>query len=438
MTLNYFAYLVSLFWTGTACLILGIYQYYRLRTRLAAAYLGLCLVFGSMVIFYCLTASVSIYTFAWYSYYLALLGLLLVFPYFLHFCLILTGREFKGTHLLYLPSFLAFLIFLYSPYFHTELKALPVGYFASLRLFAPVYALYYLCYFLPGLYLIWRSYWHSSKSYERIQARIIMAACIVPFIVGTLLDQVMSALGRPHITFSFHLTALSIALIGYILFRYSPIRQLKKGQVAESAAAAISQGLFMTDPDDRISFVNQSALKLLDRRAHQVVGHKLPEFITAGREGLTTIHPLHGVRPIYVELKLTLLPEGRGKIYLARDLSPVRVAQQEVRRLNEDLRRALAKENELEKWISVFAGLIDEKQIREAWQKLKAEEPGLVEVLQPVYKNVLEQAEAFEEAGQAQKQLNKKIDEVNWLSHFMSGREDLIKELQAELRSLTL
>jgi hypothetical protein len=438
VTLAYFAYLVSLFWTGLACIILGVYQYYRLGTKLARAYLGLCVVFGAMCVAYCLTASVSIYIFAWCSYYAALLGLLLIFPYFLHFCLILIKRDTIWTHLFHIPSFIAFFIFLFVPYFRIELTALPVGYYASMRLFAPVYVLYYLLFFLSGLYWVWRAFWHSSKSYERIQARIIIAACLAPLIVGTLIDEAVSYLGRPDINFSLHLTPVSLALIGYILFRYSPIRQLKKGQVAESVAAALPQALFMIDPEDRVSFVNQSALKLLGRRAHQVLGHKLSEFITAGREGLTTIQPLHGVCPIYVELKLTPLPEGRGKIYLARDLSPVRAAQQEIKRLNEDLRRALAKENELEKWISVLAGLVDEKQVQEAWQKLKAEEPELTETLQPVYKNVLEQAEAFEEAEQAQKQLIKKIEEVNWLSHFMSGREDLIKELQAELRSLRI
>ena len=367
MTLNHYVYLISVFWSGIACFILGLYCYYRLRTRLAKAYLGIGSVFGSLTMVYCLVSWISKYSFAWSLYYLAGSVSLLVFP--------------------------------------------------SL--------------------LIWWSYRNSAKSYERRQARIIILSSLIPFILGIWSDRVLASLGKPHIIFSPYLACLSVVLIGYVLFRYSPIRQLKKGQVAESAAAALDQGLFMTDRAGKISFVNQAALKLLDRRAHQVLGRPLSDFILAMREGLSEIRPRHGVRPVYVELKVTILPEGRGVIYLARDLTPIRASQQELKKLNEDLRRALAKENDLEKWISLFAGLIDEKEIRAAWQKLETEEPGLREVLQPVHKNVLEQAEIFQEAEQAQKQLHKKIEEVNWLGHFMVGREELIKELQAESRSLS-
>ena len=436
MTLDHLIYLISLFWSGAACFIFGIYDHYRTRTRPAFAYLHLCFTLGLLSISYCVTISVSFYPVSLASHYLTLLGLFLFFPIFLHFALIFTGREARWSAVIYLPPAISFLWLLTS--YQIEVQPLAVGYFFPLGRIAPLYTLLYLCYISIGLFLIWRTNGNSAKSYERLQARIIILASIIPITLGPLIDQALVHLGKPHIIFSPHLAVFSMALIGYALFRYSPIRQLKKGQVAESAAAAIPQALFLTNTQERISFVNQAALKLLDRRAHQVLGHELTGFISAVREGLTEIKPLHGVRPVYIELKVTPLPDGQGQIYLARDLSPVRAAQQEIKKLNEDLRKSLAKENDLEKWISVLAGLIDEEEIKAAWQKLKAEKPELIVALQPVYKNVLEQAEVMQEAGQAQKQLNKKIEEVNWLSHFMTGREELLKELQTELKELSL
>jgi PAS domain S-box-containing protein len=221
---------------------------------------------------------------AWFWYRISALGWISFSSLILHFFLLMTKRnKLLRSPLLYLWLYLPPLVFLYRSFTGVLIAVdfIPTGwgYFEIQQGNSPWYAsffAYYLFNIFFGLYCVWQYGSKSSLKREKMQARIIVCTGFASFLLGSLSNLVLPALG-------FHIPALAPLLIliwafgiWYSIVRYK-LMTINSALVVEQVIARARDLIILINNEGNIVKINDQVRVMIGPGADKILGKPIAE-----------------------------------------------------------------------------------------------------------------------------------------------------------------
>lgn len=138
-----------------------------------------------------------------------------------------------------------------------------------------LFYLYYLSFFIFGLYLIYRSGKDTSLPHKKIQSKIIFATGIATLLLGTFVDVILTELeiySVPDIANVFVL--IWAAGVTYTIFKYRFLT-ITPAAAAENIISTLKDPLILLDSQGSIVEVNPSTLNLLEYKKEELEGEPI-------------------------------------------------------------------------------------------------------------------------------------------------------------------
>ena len=135
-----------------------------------------------------------------------------------------------------------------------------------------MFFVYYTSFVLFGCYLIWRYSVKQENVIKKRQANIIVAVVGISFVLGSITDTILPALGKHDIPNVADIIILLYAggLI-YAITKYAFL-SIEEGDVVDQVIAMISDPVFFVDPDGNIVKTNNVMRKLLGYKEDELAG----------------------------------------------------------------------------------------------------------------------------------------------------------------------
>ena len=437
MTIPIFLFSASSFLFGLVSIILGSYVLIRSRDYLNRFYFVLTfMIFVEGIIRTFMRAAPSS-DLANFWHILSISIWIFYFAFILHFILIFYRMKIKYIYLLfiYIPPFIMSALFAFTPYYISGYQKYFYGYDYIPGPWNPSYLLYYMLYVLIGAYFIIKVYKEAKEFYRRKQAQVVLVAIFIPLIVGTLSNQVFLMLKIPTLPLAIHFVAIFVWFIGFAILRYQPVFEVSKERIAEIAAYELLDPMFLTDITEKINYVNPAACKLSGFRSDELLGKDIKEIIPESDKEVATLLRKRDSR-VVINLSRFSLLENQGFVYLARDLSKIIRHEESNKMLNAELQKLLAREQNIMKILFQLSEVKEQEEVEELWRGVNLKEHKIVSTLEPVYKMVREYARIYSETQEKHDEILQKTKEVERLNRYMSGREEVLGELQGEYKRL--
>lgn len=430
-----FYYAGSCLIAGSVCLILGLYIYLRSRQQLNRVYLFMAVMLFVQGISTALMRGADGPEQAYFWHIVAGLSWQLLFPLFLHFSLVFTGKNTRWVLLWYLPSLIMFCLFFLTPNYVLGYEKFFYGYNYLRGPWNISYVLVFLAYMTVSLFIIFISYRKTNYFYRRKQSEIIMIAISIPVIVGTLSDQILSMMGQPTLPLAIQSTAVFIWFVGFAIIRFQPIKEASLEEIADAAANTMLDPMFLIDGQDRIQFVNFAACQLTGYRDDELQGKLITEIFPGTEQDFSDVVRRNGSQG-RVALETFPLAGEKGGVVLTRDLSEVDKIKRSTEGINSDLRQLIKREQDLVNWLYRFSEVNDQVTLNKLWRQLTNESPKRAEMLKPVYTVVNQYVEILDRVRQAKEKVEAKTRELGFLNEQMIGREQALRDLERELKRL--
>jgi len=432
MTPFVFFYSATAIFAGLASLAIGLYVLSRSRARLNTVYFFLTAAICLNAIAQGLFRAAPNPALAEFWHETANFAWLLTFTLYLHFAVVFSRKKWHILPFLYLSSLLMFIIYVMTPSFCAGHELKYYGYAYISGPWDWWYMVYYTIFILTGMGLVYQTHKWNKHLYVKRQASYILLATIIPYVFGTMLDQVLTKFNLPTLPLAAHITSLTAWLIGYTIVRYAPVSWVSKEQIAEVAAQALGDPLILTDPAEVINYVNQPVNLLTGYRSRELLGKKI-DFIFSGElEGFATIRKKdRGLAAI--SFQKIPISGGRGFVYMVRDLSPVMMAKAEIEKMNLELQNSLRREDRLIKYLHLIVEADQVEKLQAVWAEIGREAAELQPSLKPAQEMIAQYLTTVDEARRGRDELTKKTAEAEWFNKFMVGRDAALKELQAEV-----
>ena len=221
---------------------------------------------------------------AWFWYRISSLGWISFSSLILHYFLLMTKRnKMLRSPLLYLWLYLPPLLFLYRSFTGVLIAVdfIPTGwgYFEIQQGNSPWYASYFAYYLFNiffGLYCVWQYGRTSSLKREKMQARIIVCTGLVSFLLGSLSNLLLPALG-------FHIPALAPLLIliwafgiWYSIVRYK-LMTINSTLVVEQVIARARDIIILINNEGNIVKINDQVKEIIGTGADKIIGKPIAE-----------------------------------------------------------------------------------------------------------------------------------------------------------------
>ncbi|MDD4179929.1 MAG: histidine kinase N-terminal 7TM domain-containing protein [Candidatus Margulisbacteria bacterium] len=432
MTPFVFFYSAAAIFAGFASIVIGFYVLFRSRAKLNTVYFFLTAAIGLNALAQGLFRAAPNPALAEFWHETANFAWLLAFTLYLHFALVFSHKKWRILPFLYLSSLLMFILYVMTPSFCAGHELKYYGYAYISGLWDWWYMGYYTIFILTGMGLVYQVYKRDKRLYVKKQASYILLATIIPYVIGTVLDQVLTKINFPTLPLAAHITSLTIWLIGYTLVRYAPVSWVSKEQIAEVAAQALGDPLILTDLAEVINYVNQPVSKLTGYRSGELLGKKINFIFSGELEGFATIRKKdRGLAA--VSFQKIPISGGRGFVYMIRDLSPVMKAKAEIEKMNLELKNSLERENQLIKYLHLIVEADQAEKLQAVWAEIGREAAELLPSLKPAQEMIAQYLVTVDEARRSRDELTKKTAEAEWFNKFMVGRDAALKELQTEI-----
>jgi len=431
MTPFVFFYATSCFIAGFICLALGIYVLFRDWRPLNHYYFLLCFFLFWAGFFTALMNVAPNMEWArlWNDFSIS--AWLFVFAFYLRFAMVLSDVKLRPFFLVYIPPLIMFLLFVFTPYYTTTFEKTYYGYAYILGPWNTSFLLFYLIYMAIGLFFIFRVSFWAREFFKRKMARYIIVGTLVPLVVGTLFDQIFVMLKFSTFPIAIHTVAITFGIIGYAILRYQPVEDVAKEQIAEAAANAMEDLLFLTDAKKIINYANPAARRLSGYRLDELVGKGLNKLLPGPEDLLTKRGNL-----VKVSRSEFIIREERGYVEVVRDLTPIQHLKDSVHRMNEELEVFIRREEELMKKLFQFSRLKEPEKVKALWQEVENETEQTQVALRPVYEIMLEYTNLYLDLKQSRDKLAQKNRDIEYLNRFMAGRDKILQELEAEYERL--
>ena len=433
-----FFFSASTFLSGFVCLLIGTVIIFRSRNPINLLYFALTVGLfwvGICETFMRVAASPSA---ASYWLYFSRVGWLAVFPTFLYFSHKLSNYQLKRPYLIYLPPAAVYFItlFVFPGQFVSGFRQEYFGYRYLPGPWEPWYALFFISYVGLGLFQLYQLYKRGKAFYNRKQAELILWAALVPLVIGSILDEILPILGIAALPITIQTVAIMIGVAGYAILRYSPLAKFSEGMIAESVADALFDGLFLTDKKGIVNYVNPAGCKLSHCRADELLGKEIGKLFEDHQKGLTRL-VRKGKNAIDIELSAFPLLGEKGSIYMARDLSNVTRSRNAIAKMSQEEKSLIEREQKIIAFLARFSELEDQKRAEEWWKEVERQGEEVITVLRPVFELGMQYLRAVDEVGAARDELAKKVEESDQLNRFMSGRDEVLQQLEEQYKKLS-
>lgn len=435
MTPFVFYYAASNFIAGLICLLLGIYVISKSRSPLNCVFLLLTSSLAVAGLSEGLMGLADSPEAAHFWHIFETISWSMVFALYLHFSIIFSRKEIRQIFLVYLISTIMILLYYLTPYFLVGYEPHYFGYNYVTGPLNFIYTLYYLTYMFVGLYLIYDVCKTGKEFYRRRQAFIVLIGSFIPIIVGTFFNQILPMLKLPTLPLAIHATAGFICLIGYALARYQIIADVSKEQIAEAAAGALLDPMFLVDTEGRINYANPAALRLTGFREDELVGRLLEKMMVEKQKGISHLLTKKG-HPLEVDLKSFPLARGRGRIVFARDISQILRLRESAQRINDELKILIAREQVTMARLFEISQIRDPQKLKELRTKMQLGDSSISIILKPFVESIHDYVLLLEETKKSKEELESKAREIEDLNRYMYGRESVLNELENEYRRL--
>ena len=281
---------------------------------------------------------------------------------FLHFTLILTGRDsflknpIKSV-LVYSPALISiWLYYFYNPVTHDKIIKLPIGWAYSVNYgqgllldsFLPVYCLTYVSICIILLYR-----WGKESSVKRIkhQTKIIISTIVAVLILGSFTDVILPAIGVSTLP-AFTVTFIIVPIYGmwYLNKRFRTMN-LEPRNVALDVIETMGEGMIITNHGDSIQDINRGALKMLgftfeelSNKHISVISENYDDISgmeSNDRKELNLIKRCGDTLPVLLTIS-SLYDEWNevyGNVIIFQDLTEIKIIQAELINSHEELER---------------------------------------------------------------------------------------------------
>ncbi|MFH2033571.1 MAG: histidine kinase N-terminal 7TM domain-containing protein [Candidatus Margulisiibacteriota bacterium] len=430
-----FFYCVSLVLAGLASLCLGIYVRHRAPDTLGKLYFFSTLSLFIVALSSALARGASSENYLYLIEGTLIFGWCLLFALYLNMSMFLANVRSKFLPAIYVAAFLMFAIFNFTPNYIVGFEKEFYGYSYIRGSWHSSFIVFFLVYLLAGFFLLVFSYRTRREFYRREQAMFMILSSIFPIVFGTLSDQILIILKLPFFPMALHSIALTIGLFGYAIIRYTPMRQVSQEKVAEAAAEALLDAIFLVDKSDIINYVNLAACRMTGLRNDELLGMHIDHIFPQNNAGITILKGKKN-KTMEVELKVLPLASGHGTLYLAKGLSRIVRSRDAIKKTVAKQDLLIKKEKTIIGFLFRFLETRDAQKINRIWQEVQYAGQEIAAVLEPVHDLALQHAKALDEASRARDELMEKNDSLNWLNKILSNREITLNKLEEEYNNL--
>jgi hypothetical protein len=135
-------------------------------------------------------------------------------------------------------------------------------------------------------------------------------------------------------------------------------------------------------------------------------------------------------------LKIFKITGDRGYVYLLRDLSAEIKLKESMEKMNVELPKMIERERKVMEYLFRFSRITDPKRLAEIWQAVEKEESEVKSILEPVYGLMEEYVRLYDQTTKSKEEIASKTAELEFLNHYLSGREGALKALEQEYQRL--
>ena len=381
MTAAVFFYNASQIIFGFVAFMAGAFVYYRTRENLVFLLLTAALCAAGTcqgIMGYSTSASMAVFWFVPMNFFW-----LLVFSLLLHFSIaFFYGKSPKWIPFIYLPSLLMFAAINLTPHFVSGFAMTAHGFDYQRAGLYPLYIVFYIGYSLASLFFLLDTLRNDMNAFRRTQAGLYLLAILMPLSIGAIFNDILPVLGIHTWSIAIHTTTITVWIIAYAIIKYSPVPSLSKELIAEAVSEAFYDGLFLTDKEGIINYVNQAGSNIGGYNQGALLGLPIDHImVTAGAE-----YEFKGVknRVTSVEVKKSPVQNNQGFLYLVRDLTEIVRSREATKKLTSEMDLLTRRENTFVELIKKLLEEKDQKKINAIWEDVQSEGGELEQILKPV------------------------------------------------------
>jgi diguanylate cyclase (GGDEF)-like protein/PAS domain S-box-containing protein len=359
MGLMVFIYLV----TGLVYIYVGAFSFiYDPKNKLNRIFSILCLNLALWAIMFSITNAVSDVETAMVFIRIASIFQSMVYCLFLHFILILTGKDgFLKKPVNYVILYIPAICCIYLYYFNSQITRdsfikTQAGWIYSIEWTGSIFSslllpAYFLVYSSICIFLLYK--WGNESSIKRIkhQAKIIVSTIVMVLVLGTVTDILLPVLriGRlPALMVTLNL--IPVYGIWYSNKRFR-LLNLDPRNVFLDVIENLGEGMIITNHDNIIQDINNGALKMLGYTLDELAGKHITIIMKNSRD-ISKANPGNKKEINLVKKCGDLLPvlltssslfdewgEVYGNVFVFQDLTEIKQIQMELKKSHDELER---------------------------------------------------------------------------------------------------
>jgi PAS domain S-box-containing protein len=279
--------------------------------------------------------------------------------------------------IIYGPALAIGFLWISTPLFVQKIINAPWGWTWEPQTPAAKIALFWsICLTATSLFLCWR-YYHKSKGPIRQQAKLIAFGLSVAAFISIIADVILPALKISFPGMTTAAVAVGVLFIIFAIWKHE-LFSLTPATASEGIISTMSDSMFLVSPEGRVLAVNKAAATLLDQEPEEMMGKPIINMLITEKLGETfKPPPAYGIkdsemilitklgRNIPVSMSVSSVINNkkgvRGYVYIARDITERRLAQENLQILynkEKTLRENL--ENEIKKRADFTRALVHE------------------------------------------------------------------------------